>query len=155
MRERSRGPRRSTFIKRISDKRLKANGGKMPFSTIPRSSKPIPQVNVHKQAKRKAGYRKILSGKEYKSARAEALVRAGNRCEWNAADPFGLGSKTDRDPARNCTPRCEMTTDLDAHHLRYPKSRPIAATDLVILCNWHHRAAESQKMHKQGRRTFA
>lgn len=124
---------------------------------LARSKKAIPKVNPRRQAKRKAGYRKMLSGKEYKVARAGAFERAGNRCEWNDSDgllkwdggpPFGVGDKTERDPFRNDPSRCEMTTDLEAHHLRYPKSRPVAVRDLVILCNWHHRQAESLKPHK-------
>lgn len=126
-------------------------------SWLKRSTKPIRKSNPKAKAKRTAGYRKMLSGKEYKAARKEAMARAGNRCEWNDTDallrwdggpPFGVGAKTERDPFRNDPSRCEMMTELHAHHLCYPKSRPVAASDLAILCNWHHRAAESQKMGK-------
>lgn len=143
-------------------KKLAKLGGKLPFSTASRTAvkrkprKPIRKVNPKAKAKRIVRYRKMLSGKEYKAARSEALERAGDRCEWNATDGlqdtvgkwFGVGNKTDRDPFRNDPSRCEMTTELQAHHLRYPKSRPVAVTDLVILCNWHHRQAESLKLGK-------
>ena len=122
-------------------------------SWLARSTEPIPQVNPKAKAKRKIGYRKMLRSKEYLAAKAEAMERAGNRCEWNDVDTH-TGFSPRRDAFRNVTPRCEMTTELDAHHLRYPKSRPIAVTDLVILCNWHHRQAESQKPHKWGKRGF-
>lgn len=132
-------------------------------SPIARSAKRIRPRNPERQAKRDQRYRKMLRSPQYLAAKAEAMKRAGDRCEWNDSDGvfdtigtwFGVGNKTERDPFRNDPSRCEMTENLEAHHLRYPKSRPLAVTDLVILCNWHHRLAESLKPHKQGRRAFA
>lgn len=131
-------------IARISAKRLAANGGKVPFTTARRSPEPIRKVNPRRQARRKAGYRKLLSGKEYRAARAEALVRAGNRCEY-AGHGFMRWLEGESIPISH---RCSETDALHAHHIRYYHSRLITATDLQILCRPHHELAESRKMHK-------
>jgi hypothetical protein len=112
-----------------------------PRKRIPRSQNPIQKVNPRRKAKRDARYRKMLSGKEYRSARAEALVRAGNRCEYQ----FDVSVYLDR---VNAFIRCDVTEELHAHHLRYPKTRPLRASDLKILCRPHHEQAEAAKMHK-------
>lgn len=132
---------RRSYPRRVSEKRLKANGGKM-FSTVPRSTKAIRQVNPTAKAKRKAGYRKMLSGKEYRSARAEAMKRAMGRCEFTSRLPYGDGY------AGNWMYRCENTDGLHAHHKSYPKSRPITGADLTICCKPHHEYLESQKLGK-------
>lgn len=126
-------------MRNISAKKLKKLGGKVPFSSITSPKKPIPKSNSRQQAKRKAGYRKMLSGKEYKAARAEAMKRAGNRCEWRWG-PFEVKP--------GFAPRCIETENLHAHHLSYPKTRLLDALDLLILCKWHHEYFESQKMGK-------
>lgn len=133
-------------MKSISAKKLKKLGGKMPFSSITSPKKAIPKSNPRQQAKRKAGYRKLLSGKEYKAARAEAFKRAGVRCEFETEVTITwsggpIGGKVEQQ-------RCFETLNLEAHHIRYPKVRPLAASDLKVLCNFHHRAAESFKIYK-------
>lgn len=142
-------------MKSISAKKLKKLGGKIPFSSITSPKKPIPKSNPRRQAKRKAGYRKLLSGREYRAARAEAMKRAGGQCEgWKAmhVQPVNVltigGGITNATASFYTYDRCPETENLHAHHLRYPKSRPLAASDLKILCKWHHEAAESQKMGK-------
>lgn len=97
----------------------------------------------------------MLAGKEYRSARAEAMERAGNRCEGTSSmriDPVDVrvtGEGIYGATAHFYTyTRCTSTENLHAHHLRYPKSRPLTASDLKILCKFHHEFAESQKMHK-------
>lgn len=119
-------------------------------SWMKKSSKPMPKRNPKKAAKRKAGYRKMLRSKEYLDAKAEAMERAGYRCEhtgkvvvaWTTVVPGVKGSQT-------LWQRCISNSDLEAHHLRYPKSRKLRADDLKILCRFHHEYAESEKMHKQ------
>lgn len=82
----------------------------------------------------------MLSGKEYKAARAAAFKRADYQCERELDDclEWCYGWRF----------RCEENEDLHAHHLRYPKTRPLRASDLKILCRFHHEQVESQKMHK-------
>lgn len=123
-------------MRNISAKKLKKLGGKVPFSSITSPKKPIPKSNPRKQAKRKAGYRKLLAGKEYKAARAEAFNRAGFQCERIIY----------LEPAVSL--RCLATEELQAHHIRYPKVRRLEASDLQILCKPHHEMAEAAKMHK-------
>lgn len=123
-------------IPRLSEKRSKSGKPFLKRSAIKRSTKPIRKVNPKAKAKRVIGYRKMLASKEYRSARAEAMERAGNRCEGMAGN------------LADTTFRCEGTENLHAHHLSYPKTRQLAASDLQILCPWHHWAAETAKPHK-------
>ena len=137
------------MIPRLSKKPLKR-------SAIKRSTKPIRKVNPKAKAKRKIAYRKMLAGKEYKAARAEAMARAGNRCElwwsWTTYhDPYpGLPFTHTAASAALTTnaQRCEAVEGLHAHHKSYPKSRKLLASDLTICCKPHHEYLESQKMGK-------
>lgn len=131
-------------IPRLSEKKAKSGRPYLKRSAIKRSTKPIRKVNPKAKAKRVIGYRKMLASKEYKAARAEAMERAGDRCEATI-DVYdtSCGKIT-----RVYTQRCAWRWDLHAHHLRYPKVRPLAASDLKILCKHHHEQAESLKPHK-------
>lgn len=99
----------------------------------------------------------MLSGKEYKAARTEAMERAGDRCEqvtvfevtYKSGDGEYQMANSYVQSLGGAYVRCENTEDLHAHHLRYPKSRPLEATDLKIVCKPHHEYLESLKMHKQ------
>lgn len=79
----------------------------------------------------------MLSGKEYRNAREAAFQRAGFRCEYTWWNP---DTKNFYD--------CYETEKLEAHHYRYPKTRPLSPDDLLIVCHRHHEMMESQKMHK-------
>lgn len=99
-----------------------------------RSQTPIKKVNPVRKAKRQKQYRAHLASAEYKYARKEAMWRAKERCEW-------------REPAKHATdvshtPRCTEVEGLEAHHLRYPKTRLLEARDLLILCKHHHAMIE-------------
>jgi hypothetical protein len=106
--------------------------------------KPIRKVNPERKATRQREYRKHLASAEYKHARKEAMWRAQDRCEY-------------REPTKDVSkvftmPRCTETNDLEAHHLRYPKSRPLEARDLLILCTKHHAWIEmTQHSHRHTR----
>lgn len=126
-------------IPRLSEKKKKALNGKPCWSTISKSGAPR-KSNPKRIAKRKAGYRKMLSGKEYKAARKEAFARAEGRCELTRWDAEGFDGEWNT--------RCGETENLHAHHLRYPKTRPLASTDLLIVCKRHHEMLEAAKMHK-------
>jgi hypothetical protein len=121
-------------VKKISDKKLKTLG-RLPFSTITQKPTKVKKVNTKAKAKRTARYRKMLASKEYRAAKAEAMERAGGRCEHTWFD-------------YNTRNLCWATEDLQAHHLRYPKTRPLASTDLLIACKRHHEMLEAAKMHK-------
>lgn len=145
-------------IARISKKKLAQLDGKKVWSTISKRSGAPRKSNPKRVAKRKAGYRKMLSGKEYKAARAEAMERAGNRCEvwlsWtdrtyvNNAPPIPFNYTGVLNATTTHVMRCPSVEDLHAHHKSYPKTRPLEASDLTICCKPHHEYLESQKMGK-------
>lgn len=89
----------------------------------------------------------MLSGKEYRAARAEAMERAGNRCEMSVPLLADIGNNVARHVELGMR-RCPETERLHAHHRHYPKTRTLEASDLLIVCKPHHEYLESQKMHK-------
>lgn len=146
-----------TRIARISQKKLASLGGRYPGSTAKRSSKQIKKVNPKAKAKRVRGYRKMLAGKEYRVARAEAFERARNQCElwlsWTDVSyasgnalPFLYTGTTSATTTH--VQRCPEILDLHAHHKKYPKGRKLTASDLTICCKPHHTYLESLKPHK-------
>lgn len=165
--------KQSKPIPRMSAKRLASLGNKMPRSTIQKKSKDTDEGKTKKgqqqaprtriratnpvaTAKRKARYRKMLASPEYKAAKKEALRRAGNQCEFFVRTtirsvpvivPEGCGISDARVEYHEHE-RCPETESLHAHHKTYPKTRPLVASDLKILCKPHHEMAEAAKPHK-------
>lgn len=92
------------------------------------------KINPKRKATRQREYRAHLASAEYKHARKEAMWRAKARCEWR--EPTTQATEVFR------TPRCTEVDGLEAHHLRYPKTRPLEARDLLILCRRHHAVVE-------------
>jgi hypothetical protein len=137
-----------SFIARASAKTLAKNGGKM-FSTVKRSTEPIPQMNVEATKKRRARNAKRMRGKEYQEARAGAIVRSGGRCEFTETRSYGFGSALQR-----FEDRCEYEGRLQFHEEHYARGRILTAADGKMYCPSHHRLAESQKPWKQHRRGF-
>jgi hypothetical protein len=113
-------------VKRTPIKRSSVPPRKSP---VPRSSKPIPKVNVVATAKRKKRHAKDRRSKETQSVYAEAMERAGNRCEF-VTEIHAMG-----DVLRQ---RCPWTEKLEHHHKSYPKGRRLRASDIAILCDYHH-----------------
>lgn len=120
-----------------------------PRKPIAKSTKPIRKQNPVAKAKRVKRYKKeVIGGADYKKAKAEAMERASLRlgypvCEYAKQDivpPF--------------FEICEVSEGLQAHHLRYPKTRKIEASDLKMLCKYHHEIEEAKKPHKQNRIGF-
>ena len=93
--------------------------------------KPIPKKNA-KAAKRKlARYQAFIQSPEWKAIRIECLERAGMQCEY--VERFGSG-------------RCQMTTQLTAHHVRYTRfGGQELPSDLQCLSAAHHALVESLK----------
>jgi hypothetical protein len=101
-------------------------------------------VNRARQDKRRAEYRKYLASPQWKAKRAEAMERAGHRCEFEGYR-FAVG---DFGPLRDLwtTYRCEETTGLHCHHTRYPRTLGAESVDtLQVLCKHHHELEESKK----------
>lgn len=76
-------------------------------------------------------YVAYLQSDEWKRIRAEALERAGHRCEFR----FG------RD---DC---CGETEGLQVHHKRYGTFGFERPDDLQVLCRRHHRFMDIQRQH--------
>lgn len=145
------------MIRRMSEKKRASLKGPV-FSTISKRSESPRKRNPIATAKRKRGYRKMLSGKEYKAARAEAFERAYGRCEiwvaWTDFQTRGSATPFELTGTINATTthvqRCPIAlpSSLHAHHKRYPKGRKLTAADLTICCKPHHEYLESLKPHK-------
>lgn len=113
---------RRSYPRRVSEKRLKANGGKM-FSTIRRSTKSIPQVNVAAKAKRDARYQKVISSPRWKALRLKVWARMWKR------DDSGI--------VRRCeacgVPLYELS-EMQLAHLTYARFGEELDTDVQGQC---------------------
>lgn len=121
----------------------------MKRTALKRSTIPIRKVNPTTKAKRVAKQRKHYASAEYKAARKEAMARAGNQCEcvmkssneYSLRRPWRL-MELDIVDWETMHIRCGETEHLEAHHLCYPKSRPLTSDDLEIRCRVHHHLTE-------------
>ena len=100
---------------------------------IARSTKPIRAVNPVAKAKRDKLHAKDHRSAHTREVRRQAMERAGNRCE-DQIDRTGQ--------------RCVETEQLQLHHLKYPRVRPLELRDVAILCRRCHEYAEAMKPHK-------
>jgi len=91
--------------------------------------KALKKVNVARQARRRAAYRKYLHSPEWKLYRTLVLTRDGNRCTASLPD----GS------------RCPETERLEVHHENYNRFRKELLEDCATLCRGHHREEEYRK----------
>lgn len=149
-------PRSTKPIARASEKKLKANGGRL-YSTITSPKKAIRKENPDATRKRRLRNQKRMRSPEYLSARAGAMERSGGRCEfiiWNIPK-FEAGRDGVVREYGRYTERCEETERLQFHEIRYPKTRFVTRDDGEMLCPPHHRLKESRKLHKIGRRSFS
>lgn len=109
-----------TPVRRVSAKRLKANGGKM-FSTITSAPKKrIRSVNPEAKAKREARYRKVLSSPRWKALRRE---------RWEMVlRMFGVGT------CENCGALLPSLTDAHLGHRTYARFGHELIEDVEIDC---------------------
>lgn len=109
---------------------------------------PVKAVNKARQAKRRAEYAGYLKSPQWKALRAEAMERAGNRCEHR--DDMAVNSVFGTVPSLfSLRIRCRETDRLQVHHTRYPRVLGTESIDtLQVLCARHHDLAESQKFWK-------
>lgn len=136
-----------TAVKKISDKKLKALGGVVPFSSITSKPKPIKKQNLERVAKRKESYRKKLAA--YRKSETYKVVqqRAAGRCEFTV---------TYKTPGTEQIVRCDETTGLQHHHLSYRRmGGKEIPEDIQVLCKQHHAWIESTQhpTRKHGRST--
>lgn len=128
---------------------MKSSGPIKRSNPLKRSTKPIRKVNPIAKAKRVAKQRKHYASAEYKAARKEAMERAGKQCEYimesnvdySLRRPWVLMEVDEHDWDTGLI-RCGETEKLEAHHLRYPKTRALTSDDLEIRCTYHHHLTE-------------
>lgn len=85
-------------------------------------------------------YVAYLASEEWALVRAEALERAGLRCEHGSRD-------------RSAT-WCEETTGLEVHHVHYGRLGNEEPNDLRVLCREHHRLADMGRRDSNKRQAF-
>lgn len=107
-------------------------------------SAPLAPINVERTEKRARKRKADWRSAHNRAVRAEAFARAGHRCEYLVPSFV---------PERFGPTRCPETARLEAHHLRYPRTRPLRASDLMVVCRVHHRALEmTQYSYRHARR---
>ena len=103
---------------------------------------PVKKRNAKRADKRAADYRKYLAGPVWRVKRAEAMERAGHRCE--------VVERVDRYAFVGGLQRCGVTEGLETHHLRYPRELGTESLDtLLVVCKAHHDHLESAKWWKR------
>ena len=105
---------------------------------------PLPKSNPRQATKRKERMRKWYASAEWKRQRKESLELAEYRCE-QTGPPIGTFGVT------IVVSRCEETTNLHVHELRYKfgKSNP---KDRQVLCMAHHELVEMRDHPTRQRR---
>lgn len=95
-------------------------------------------------------YLAYLDSEEWTKRRAEALARAGHRCEkkWTVhrvvkewTDAEGR-SFVDTEEQVEC---CSETTSLEVHHRSYDRLGHEEPQDLMVLCQRHHGIADRNR----------
>lgn len=108
-----------------------------------KSTTPIKKENPVRQGKRRKLTAAFHRTRVFIAAGEEAMKRARGRCEFVSSGPF----------AKFMTPgRCEATEGLERHCKSYPKTRPIMAKDITILCDPHHQFVEMTEHPTRKRR---
>lgn len=115
-----------------------ARGGRIARKTS------IKKRNANRRARREAAYRAFMLSPEWKAIRADAIARAGQRCEHVEPVPGAV-----RGALVMPVMRCPATTQLQVHHKTYARfgGRELP-DDLQVLCKAHHDRVEAMKPHK-------
>jgi hypothetical protein len=139
-------------VNRISKKKLKALGGRVPFSSI--TKKPttkIRAVNPEREAKRRKEYAKKLAA--YKRSDTYKVVqrRAAGQCEFEIAVIRRLCFEGEELGMGKYKARCPETERLQHHHLDYHRfGGNELPEDIQVLCKAHHEWMDRDKpSHKR------
>lgn len=97
--------------------------------------KPLKKVNPERQTERRKLTAKFHKTPAFIAAGETAMKRAGGQCEYR----FDMHSIFGVVPLLG---RCEAIEGLERHCKSYPKTRPIEAKDISILCSPHHQFVE-------------
>lgn len=100
---------------------------------LPRSTKPIRQVNADALARRRAKQRKHYASAEYRELRIMTFARDGSRCTFVAAKVGGPEYALGPDWPLG---RCGVSEGLHCHETSYQKRKA------VTLCAFHHALVE-------------
>lgn len=123
-------------------------------SSSRRRRRGVAKINHARQQKRRKEYAAKLAKARRGTGYADAMERAGGRCEY-------VYPVYDRDGPGNASPvdeRCPVTDGLEAHHLHYSLrfGGNELASDYLVLCKAHHAYIEQQQFpHRQHRRKSA
>lgn len=129
-------------------KLLKASGSSsLTRSTRLKSTTPIKKENPVRQSQRRKLTAKFHRTPAFIAAGEAAKERAGGRCEYLTPRLKRVG--VDFTPGFD---RCTETENLERHCKSYPKTRPIAAKDIEILCPCHHQFVEMTQFPTRKRR---
>ncbi len=133
--------KRTRLPQKISAKRLKALGGKAPFSSITAKPKPLRAVNPEREAKRRQTRRKNHA--KYRASETFKIVtaRAAGQCEasvrwaWGAAGIELVEIRADLAWMAHATHvRCWANEGLEHHHVHYPDKPGGETPDDVLVC---------------------
>lgn len=138
--------KRSSPPRRISAKKLQANGGRAPFSSIAaKPKKPIAKRGA-KRAKREAKYKAYLASPAWKKLRLAVFERDGFRCVTRLFAPvvaavyyppeFEVKREKDGSASYRCTNEDESRTGkgLICDHLTYARFGHENLEDLATRC---------------------
>lgn len=129
---------------------MKRSGPIKRKKALTRSTTPIRKVNPEAKAKRVANQKRHYASAEYKAARKEALKRSGGFCEYeerrhpNCVTGSTFYGMYNEMMNTIVVTRCTERDRLEAHHLSYPKSRPLEGSDLLMVCRRHHNFLEKR-----------
>lgn len=132
------------MIRRRSEIRRKA--------WMPRGTKPLPRVNVKRQAKRRDGYRQKLAAYRRSETYRVVVARAGGRCE-RMSTGVDVGGGVIR---RTHGLRCEYRGKLIHNHKSYARfGGDEQPDDMEALCPTCNDAYEAERRPWNRGRKFA
>jgi hypothetical protein len=122
---------------------------------LPRASQRMQARNPKQHAARKKLTAAFHRTPAFIAAGDAAMQRAGGQCEYTDMVTV-TAMRSDGAISTATEPyRCPETFNLERHCLRYPKTRPIEARDIQILCPRHHHYIEMTQhsyRHQGGRK---
>lgn len=90
-------------------------------------------------------YVEYLQSEAWARIRAEALERAGHRCENVYVLHRVVREEGDTVWTQDHATRCAETTGLEVHHKTYESLGSEAWGDLIVLCHEHHLDADRRR----------
>ena len=124
---------------------MKRSGPIKRYKRLPRSTKPIPkQGKPERKARRKKQTRDLHKTPEYLAVRAEAMERAGGRCEYVLEIKVQEGRTVFFVGPFRCTETDTPEHPLHCHLESYGAVGKLKAERAKMYCYRHHMLVESQ-----------